>query len=636
MKILLLILMIGIGIVSKASIVYVDINPDNTFTSGGNIDFNNDGTVELSTTDGVYFGTPVFYFLPNGDATAEWDVPKPLPLNDTIGVSSNWYQYASDCSMNNWGQGTYFPLNQDAFMGIKFTISGNTHYGWVRIMWNGTNFIYKDYAYENVPNALILAGDKKVVVGEGSYDISMDYIYMDSVLVKGNILIKGRIKNMRSNAVDSFDVVYKIDNENYTSVFKVVANQSILFNQTYDFTCNIPWVVNDLGKHTVKIKVSNPNGNADINKANNSKSKEVLILYEKYTKTVVCEEVGGTWCMFCPRGLVGLNTMAHEYPDSLWIGIAVHVHGRCHSQYKEEPMLFSDYADKILNKVNRRVPSGIIDRNTGSVVSMAIQSLRGQYLKHKRELPVVKIKITNQQWNNDNRNFTVETTSKFAYDINSANYRVALVVMEDEVTGTDIEWAQHDHYQGTSETMVDWDGFNFNTLGTLKIENSYYVPASLMHYNHVARQLIGGWEGVANSIPATVMHNTPYKYTFNGSIPDTLDANNINFVALLIDSSTGKIVNANKMKLNVADNVSNKIINNIKIYPNPSNGTFNIKNAQGCQIIIYNIIGQKVYENVITQTIKTIDLSYINNVGNYIVKIRNNNTILTKQIIILK
>ena len=163
-NILLLILMVLMGNVTWANIVYTDITTDNNYLSGGSFDFNNDGT----------------------------------------------------------------------------------------------HFIYKDYAYEDIPNTLILAGDTGSSVG--TYDIVMDSVLMDAIVIKGSIQVKGRIRNVGSNPIDTFDVVYTIDGGSSTALYTVIANQSITNNQTYDFTYNAPWNANSLGSHVVKIIVSNPIG----------------------------------------------------------------------------------------------------------------------------------------------------------------------------------------------------------------------------------------------------------------------------------------------------------------------------------------------------------------------------------------
>ena len=52
----------------------------------------------------------------------------------------------------------------DKFLGCKFKISGNVHYGWVRIsseLVGNSNFklTIQDFAYESTPNQAISAGE---------------------------------------------------------------------------------------------------------------------------------------------------------------------------------------------------------------------------------------------------------------------------------------------------------------------------------------------------------------------------------------------------------------------------------------------------------------------------------------------
>ncbi len=160
MLIVLLITLFSHGVLTDAcaGVVYTDIDPDNSFTTGGGFDFNGDATAEITTNNGVYLTVGVHNIWANGNASSGWDVPKPLQANTTIDAGGNFIG-AGDASMNAWGAGTPFPQNQDAYMGIKIVLSGNTMYGWVRVFWNGTDFVYKDYAYETTPGAAINAGD---------------------------------------------------------------------------------------------------------------------------------------------------------------------------------------------------------------------------------------------------------------------------------------------------------------------------------------------------------------------------------------------------------------------------------------------------------------------------------------------
>jgi hypothetical protein len=53
-----------------------------------------------------------------------------------------------------------------AFLGFKFTISGQTHYGWAHVTVSGNGSVLNGYAYETVANQPILAGKTSEPVAE--------------------------------------------------------------------------------------------------------------------------------------------------------------------------------------------------------------------------------------------------------------------------------------------------------------------------------------------------------------------------------------------------------------------------------------------------------------------------------------
>ncbi|GEM_PF-1170275 len=653
-KLLFSLLVVLFSINANAKIVYTDIKPDVTTTLGvgghsaGNIvaiDFNQDGTQEYNFRWDDYGATGWFMHMTyatgnefnlKGTSTNPYGgrYIQAMTAGSIIDASANWGNSVPEPFIGDNSDPNFQNLG-DKYVGVKFFIGSKIYYGWVLVSFNSSKKLtIKEYAYENTPNTAIKAGDVGGTT-QTSYDIAMDSISINSIAIKGNIIVKGRIKNIGTATVNSFSVKYKINNGQTTSDEKIICAKGVESNKTYDFVCTVPWKANSPGNQTIKIIVSNPNGKKDINIANNSKSKQISILSEKFTKTLVCEEVGGTWCKFCPRGIVGLNTMAHKYSESEWIGISIHIKGFCYNNYPGEPMIIPLYPEGI-RKLLKFAPTGIIDRNPDAITNMTMPDLLTKYNLHKTDIPVAETKITNQTWNETKRSFTVDIKTKFALDINNANYRLALVVLEDDVTGTEAGWEQHDFFQGISIPMIDWDGFNYNTKGTLVIEGEHYVPAKLMHYNHVARQLIGGWNGVENSIPTTITHGNQYSYTFTGAIPTGHNPKNTSFVVLLIDSKTGRIVNANKAKFNGTVGISESDNNNsIIVFPNPSNGVFRIDNKKGSQITVYNIMGQEVYKQSNSQAIEVLDLSALHN-GIYIIKISNSDSITTKRIIITK
>jgi hypothetical protein len=79
-----------------------------------------------------------------------------MAIKGSIIISSNYYGYYS----NQFAMGPWLGQT-DAYAGLKFEKNGQIHYGWVRLGVddNLDSIVVKDYAYYDVPNSTVLAGD---------------------------------------------------------------------------------------------------------------------------------------------------------------------------------------------------------------------------------------------------------------------------------------------------------------------------------------------------------------------------------------------------------------------------------------------------------------------------------------------
>lgn len=449
-------------------------------------------------------------------------------------------------------------------------------------------------------------------VGDGCQgdDLLFNSITTNTYVGEGDVDIKGMITNTGTNILTSFDVVYNIDGTS-SSVYTVDCN--VDFNDTYDFTHNDAWATTSTGMHNIEVTLSNFNGNGAGNEA---LATEFYVLNEVYPKVVVYEEATGTWCGWCVRGIVGLNTMAHNITDDSWIGIAVH---------NSDPMLVPEY-DNAIGEFVSSYPNGVMNRYNGAV-DPGLATLENAYAEHVVITPEAKIEITDKTWNTSSRDFTVEVTTTFGVDMPNADYNAALIIVEDGVTGTTGAWNQANYYSG-GDPMIDWDGTDYSLLPNP-------IPAADMVYGHVGRQLVGGWDGVDGSIPTSVSYNVGNTYTFSGNIPADHDEIHTHYVAMIINNVTGVIVNACKVDFDFAIGLNDTKNANFKIYPNPSIGLFKIEGVEGAQVLVYNMIGELVYSNTSATAKTTVDISSLQ-AGNYLVKVINNNEVSTQKIVLTK
>jgi hypothetical protein len=75
--------------------------------------------------------------------------------------------------------------------------------------------------------------------------------------------------------------------------------------------------------------------------------------------------------------------------------------------------------------------------------------------------------------------------------------------------------------------------------------------------------------------------------------------------------------------------------NQVCVYPNPSSGTLYLNNVADSKIEIYDLVGKLIFTDFSNYTQKTINLSMVPP-GNYIVRIINEQSVISKKITILK
>ena len=156
---------------SSASIVYTKVNV--TISEGViPIDLDQDGKTDFKLHNywaGTSSSVQVITIKGNtsdsvaaviGHKKTIFEEASPVPLNYSIGsgVSKQFVNLKSNHAYIGGGI-----TNQ--FLGLRFSINGQTHYGWARITTKGHGFQFATiqltgFAYETTPNTAILAGDR--------------------------------------------------------------------------------------------------------------------------------------------------------------------------------------------------------------------------------------------------------------------------------------------------------------------------------------------------------------------------------------------------------------------------------------------------------------------------------------------
>lgn len=336
----------------------------------------------------------------------------------------------------------------------------------------------------------------------------------------------------------------------------------------------------------------------------------------EYRRVVVAEELTATWCGYCPRGIVGMADMKAKYPDS-FIGIAVHDYS-----YNYDPMGVRGYADG-LYRYFTSLPKVLVNRQRSGDPFYNLESMYKQEMAE----PVTSAVALSVSYADESKNILSATIrTKFAFAVEDARYAYAVVVLENEVKGTASGYAQTNNFSGKNDPIG-----NFGSLPST-------VPASQMVYQDVARTIFPTFEGMEENLLSKFEKDEEISLTYDLEVPgNVVNKDNMEVVVLLIDSSTGEIVNA--AKASVSDETTtaseNVRVSNMEVtvYQDGSSILVDLKTVSSgkCSAELYNIQGQ----HLDTKLVRTNGpISFVpSNSGIYFVRVTDGKDTIVKKIV---
>jgi hypothetical protein len=154
---------------AEAKIVYTPANITIASRSVVPLDLTNDGVAEFVISNWQYDQInhlSVIHRQPSNGVISLVQAPGPaadLPLGVQIGPNRFFEGVGSMATFGSQSGIIFFSDGpwKDAhnrYLGLKFVLGGETHYGWARMTVNRTAVTLTGYAYETVPNKPILAG----------------------------------------------------------------------------------------------------------------------------------------------------------------------------------------------------------------------------------------------------------------------------------------------------------------------------------------------------------------------------------------------------------------------------------------------------------------------------------------------
>ena len=246
------------------------------------------------------------------------------------------------------------------------------------------------------------------------------------------------IENAGTAGLSNFD--YIVEANGFTEMEGHVDLETPLTNisesTTHDFVFNAA----ELNKCITRtLTITKVNGK-DNEMASQVSTGKFVTVDKPLPRNIVVEEFTGTGCGYCPRGLVGMETLREQYGDK-FIGIGIH-------QYNSsDAMYFPYYPDLGFTGA----PECTLMRN-GSFVD----PLYGDYennismdklVKNEMDKLVSATLTVSGAWNADST--AVEATASVESILEELSYNIEYVLIADDLHGTGSSWNQSNYYSSS-------------------------------------------------------------------------------------------------------------------------------------------------------------------------------------------
>ena len=443
---------------------------------------------------------------------------------------------------------------------------------------------WKNYAADKAYKALALTIQAKIAGENMPKDLWL-YSSRDAIVKKNAPCEFGfGVINMSPRIARTLLVGYTVDGgAEQTEEFKTTMGSGA----EKEFAIKYPGF-SENGIHSVKLRLISVDGENDAFAGNDTTSTNIKVMDAVPQQRFVVEEGTGTWCGWCPLGIVGLNGMAKKYPET-FIGIAVHKQDKLEtSSYSK--LSFSGY------------PSCYINRDLSIVAKPEFASLEASHNKAIKKSPRVGMEIKANFVGNSKNKIKAVTSASFFAAQSSVDYKISFVLVENGIEG---------YYQAN----------NFSGGGQGKMGGFEDLPSyASIKMDHVARMNYS-FDGIKGSIPTTVEADQIVEYPAELEVPGNIQhADSLHLIALLINSK-GQIENAASTHVTVDPALS--ISEDVSLLAPEftfSNGHFNIEGFEG-KVRIYDANGREIPNHDIQS-------------GFYIIKYTSGNKTIVKKILL--
>lgn len=391
--------------------------------------------------------------------------------------------------------------------------------------------IYICFVNDNKDQSMIII-DNIMVVRKVSAVIDLET--PSNVVSKDSEIIKGRIA-VADEAAKYNGLTMILKNAAGKEISKLTFNQPLEYGDViqFEFPQALPLEIGVANPFTIEYVLD------DVTETYEGVINDLSFQTEK---RVVIEEFTGRDCQFCPGGIATMDLLEKQFGHQL-IPIALHCYNMSdpkganvigYWQYTQmnaapsgivnrgmitAPLYFSE-------RLGHYVNSNVDLASTGEVAYL----WKDEVIAELAEPAVMDVSLALNPSNGSSLSFTA--TVKSAVNLENQNIRVFGVLLEDNL----LDYQRNAYYLTDDPLLGEWG------VGG-RYANSTAMPVT---FNNVARSTWGtSYNGTAGLIPSTIVASQEYTIPIEVPVPSIVDkVANCKFVVMLINESTGKVINA--------------------------------------------------------------------------------------------
>ena len=341
--------------------------------------------------------------------------------------------------------------------------------------------------------------------------------------------VRATLFNIGADPISQLGYSYSIGEESFESVLDF--DDPLQPHFVNPATVMLPIAaVSGLGEYTLDVNITSINGHPNGSAETSASSKLTVMSYVPVHRPML-EEFTGTWCGWCPRGMLALQLLNEEYGDNVVLA----------AYHTNDPMATPSLPKEIggcpTSTLNR---GALIDPFFGTSSNKTF-GIRQDVLTSMETGVTAGIEAT-AGWADDAKTAVrVTTLASFYENKTKPGYKIGYLLVCNGITGEGENWPQSNYYASYAGTYT----------GTL-LEPLTKLPAYIvrMQFDDVVVD-VSGMMGVEGSLPDVVRYGSAYEHSFTIDISGNelvQDKGQVYAVAFILNPD-GTILNSVKVKV---------------------------------------------------------------------------------------